>query len=246
MALNLATISRNMIYNLLTLCASLFFAWHVLLASNFFYGFWHDNIGIAENISEFGPENIYRTGFADTSRAQRIDLFSQICQAITNQGKGLAHISYSVADTGSNSPLLHQAEITHLQDVANLISVLQYWEPILSLLWLALVVVFMMNSWPLPSYRQLVLVNALWIAAAGILIVSVGWVAVFYKLHTLIFPDNHQWFFYYHESLMSTMMKAPDLFLYIGLSLAVLTVSTFSGLHWSLGLLHRRLASRAH
>jgi len=48
-----------------------------------------------------------------------------------------------------------------------------------------------------------------------------GFTDVFYYLHTLVFPDNHQWFFYYQESLMSSLMKAPDLFAGIAISLSV-------------------------
>ncbi|MBB5187548.1 MULTISPECIES: DUF1461 domain-containing protein [Zhongshania] len=239
MVQNIAIISRNMLYNILTLSVSLFIAWHLLLAGDFFYGFWHDHIGIAENIRQYGPENIYRTGFADTTRAQRIELFSQICHSISHQGAGLADIRYSIPEKGINSPLLHQAEIIHLQDVANLISTLQKGEPLLYLVWAALLATFIAKAWRLPSWRQLLLANAFWIGAVTILIMVVGWVSVFYKLHTLIFPDKHQWFFYYHESLMSTMMQAPDLFLYIGLSLAVLSGLLYGCLHLLARLLSR-------
>lgn len=240
--LNVATISRTTIYNLLTLCVSLFIAWHLLLACNFLYGFWHDNIGIAENIRQFGPENIYRSGFADTSRAERIELFAQICHAISNHGAGLADISYVVASTGTKVPLLHRAEIIHLQDVANLITALQKWEPALFMLWIGLITLFLAKSWPTPTYRQILLSNGIWLAGAGVLIAAVGWVAVFYKLHELIFPDNHQWFFYYRESLMSTMMKAPDLFLYIGLSLGAVTVLIYTMLHLATRRVAKHLA----
>jgi hypothetical protein len=59
----------------------------------------------------------------------------------------------------------------------------------------------------------------------------VGWVEVFYAAHRWIFPDDHQWFFFYQESLMSTMMQAPDLFLYIGISMAILALLAFILLH---------------
>ena len=51
-----------------------------------------------------------------------------------------------------------------------------------------------------------------------------GFTDIFYYLHTLVFPENHQWFFYYQESLMSSLMKAPDLFAGIGLSLVVIAL----------------------
>jgi uncharacterized membrane protein len=39
-----------------------------------------------------------------------------------------------------------------------------------------------------------------------------GFTSLFYYLHTVIFPADHQWFFYYKDSLMATIMKAPDIF----------------------------------
>tara|TARA_Y100000588_G_scaffold356149_1_gene412087 strand:- start:498 stop:764 length:267 start_codon:yes stop_codon:yes gene_type:complete len=50
---------------------------------------------------------------------------------------------------------------------------------------------------------------------------------VFYWFHIKVFPEGHQWFFYYQESLMSTLMKAPDLFGFIAVLIAVLTLSIF-------------------
>ena len=63
------------------------------------------------------------------------------------------------------------------------------------------------------------------ITSAGLL--TLGGKAVFYQLHIWIFPANHQWFFYYQDSLMSTMMKAPDLFAYIAISLSLLGLLFF-------------------
>ena len=48
------------------------------------------------------------------------------------------------------------------------------------------------------------------------LIALIGFEAVFYQLHEWVFPANNQWFFYYQESLMTTLMQAPNLFAYIG------------------------------
>ncbi len=36
--------------------------------------------------------------------------------------------------------------------------------------------------------------------------------AVFYQFHIWLFPADHEWFFYWQDSLMSTLMKAPVLF----------------------------------
>jgi hypothetical protein len=40
-------------------------------------------------------------------------------------------------------------------------------------------------------------------------------------MHILVFPDDHQWFFYYQDSLMSTLMKAPDLFAGIAIQIVL-------------------------
>ena len=41
-------------------------------------------------------------------------------------------------------------------------------------------------------------------------------------MHEMVFPDDHQWFFYYQDSLMTTLMKAPDIFFAIGAVWAIL------------------------
>jgi hypothetical protein len=86
------------------------------------------------------------------------------------------------------------------------------------LLWITLFATLMAKSWDLPEYHQPLVVHVIWIIAVAMLVLAAGWVAVFYKLHAVIFPHNHQCFFYYHEALMWTMINSPDLFLYIGLS----------------------------
>jgi uncharacterized membrane protein len=55
-------------------------------------------------------------------------------------------------------------------------------------------------------------------------LLTVGFREVFYAFHEAIFPPDHQWFFYYQDSLMSTMMKAPFLFGYIAAALVALAL----------------------
>ncbi|MFN2223885.1 MAG: DUF1461 domain-containing protein, partial [Candidatus Promineifilaceae bacterium] len=45
-----------------------------------------------------------------------------------------------------------------------------------------------------------------------------------------ICPPGHQWFFYYQDSLMTTMMKAPVLFAGIAAEWLVLTIAVFVAL----------------
>ena len=56
----------------------------------------------------------------------------------------------------------------------------------------------------------------------GIVIFAVGAHDVFKAMHEMVFPDDHQWFFYYQDSLMTTLMKAPDIFFAIGAVWAIL------------------------
>lgn len=223
---------RNLLYSSLSLILCLYISWHALLSVNFFYGFWHDNIGIAETIAETGPQNRYRQHFEDTDRSQRIELFKDICHAITHQGEGLRDIYYSPTPE-TKIPLLHKAEIIHLQDVANLITLTQHLEPYMLIAWLVLTALYFFRSWPLPSYLQLLAVNSVLIVSLAAILLF-GWVEVFYAAHRWIFPDDHQWFFFYQDSLMSMMMQAPDLFLYIGITMLIVAIIIFASLHSSL------------
>lgn len=230
---------RQFLYSALTLLVCLYMSWHALLSVDFFYGFWHDNVGIAENIAEMGPQNRYRQGFEDTERAERLAVFGEICRAISNGGEGLADIHYT-GPSGQPVPLLHRAEIIHLQDVANLVTTTQTLKPWVVALWLGVVVLFLYRRWAFPGYRRLLLLYSGAIAIAVVAVLSVGWVEIFYAAHRWVFPDDHQWFFYYQDSLMSTMMKAPDLFLYIGVTLLLLALLLFVLMHQALMTASRR------
>ena len=56
------------------------------------------------------------------------------------------------------------------------------------------------------------------------LLVIVGPKKLFYAFHIWVFPVEHQWFFYWEQSLMSTLMKAPDLFGGIAVALVMFGV----------------------
>lgn len=236
---------RHFAYSLLTLLVCLYISWHALLSVNFVYGFWHDKVGIAENITEMGPQNRYRQGFEDTSRAERIALFAAICRAISSGGEGLEEITYT-GPRGQPTPLLHRAEVIHLQDVANLVSTTENLKPWIVAAWLAVLALFIHKRWAFPAYRQLLLIYSGAIALSAIAVLSVGWVEIFYAAHRWVFPDDHQWFFYYQDSLMSTMMKAPDLFLYIGLTMLALASALFVAIHEALRVLARKRGVRVN
>lgn len=198
------------------LIVALALSWLLLAQFNFSYGFWHDHAGIGEAIDQFGSSNQYRHGFQLTSREQRLELFAGINKAIHQGGKGLSELSYSVPGHATQT-LLREPEIVHLQDVANLIDAAIYLVAAAGLLWIGLLVYFARTRKPVPSLKLQLGGTSLFVLAVGVAVLTIGPVKVFYVLHIWLFPKDHQWFFYYQESLMSTMMKAPDLFGWIAL-----------------------------
>jgi len=94
---------------------------------------------------------------------------------------------------------------------------------VLSVFWLMLIFLLWKMNKPLPSGKRLLSSAMLILLSCGALLL-IGPEAIFNQLHIWIFPENHQWFFYYEESLMSTMMKAPDLFAYIAGMLSLLSL----------------------
>ena len=191
--------------------------WLLQAKQDYSYGFWYDWYDIGAHIERFGPQNRYIAGLESLDKAGHVQLFDAISVAVHQHGQGLADIRFDRA--GQSVALLRQAEITHLQDVANLIDVLYRASLVIGLATLLLLAGLLWQR-TAPRWKQQLfwLLGVLAVTAAGVLII--GPKVVFYQLHVWIFPDNHQWFFYYQESLMSTLMKAPVLF--GGIALAII------------------------
>ncbi len=211
----------------LTLILSLYLSWIILANANFGYSIWYDYAGISENIEEHAPHNRFRHHFATTDDETRKALFAGIVAAIHQQGQGLQTLSYPHPSKPVQIPLLHTAEIIHLTDVANLIDFLTKLGWGLLLIWGVLSSYLLMSRQPFPSPKKSLINVGVGLFVFTIPIAIIGFKNIFYQLHIWIFPADHQWFFYYQDSLMSTMMKAPDLFAYIGLSLGGLALLLF-------------------
>lgn len=199
-------------FGLLLTVAVFFASWRLLAAFDFAYPVFYDLLAIGQTIERYGPENPVRPGFQWTTRAERERLFGEIVEAVRHGGRGLEGLRYHAPDGRVLGQLLTAAEIQHLNDVARLIT----WFERLGWLALAALVaataVLAVRRAPPPPLRSMGLAGA-GIAIGAIAIVFVlGPVDVFYWFHERIFPAGHQWFFWYEESLMSMMMKAPDLF----------------------------------
>ncbi|MBO1926495.1 DUF1461 domain-containing protein [Thiomicrorhabdus sp. 6S2-11] len=215
----------------LTLTLCLWLGWHLLAQFNFLYPLWHDYASIGANIDHYSPLNKFRHEFALTDRETRFAMFAGIVEAIHQHGQGLQDLTYPTSK--GMVPLLRSPEIIHLQDVANLIDLLNKLALWLWAVWLVvsyLIVTHSKTTFINTKNSLLNLIIGLGVAIAVVLII--GAKKVFYQMHIWIFPDDHQWFFYYQESLMSTMMKAPDLFAWIAASLLLTALILYLAVHW--------------
>jgi len=201
-------------YLLLTFLVTLPASWWVLYKVDFAYPVLYEQIGIAEHIERYAPKNLKnKQSFESTSKDERLTLFHQVVESIHNHGHGLDQLHYQ-DENAQAVTLFTPAEVTHLQDVANLLDKIKPVVTGVVVLWLIMGLAILLKKITLPSTKQ-------WLGSALVLLLSTGAilalgpVTVFNQLHIWVFPHNNQWFFYYEESLMSTMMKAPDIFGFI-------------------------------
>ncbi len=206
-------------YSVGTLLLCIWLAWQLSAHFNFMYPVWYSLLKIDQTIDQTMPQHLYKKEFIATNTDEHHRLFSEIVSSIQNSGQGLEQIEFYTPTGEKLGQLLTQSEIIHLQDVANLVDILTWFALVLlifCLMILAAIIFFRVN---MPSVKML---SAVIIACIGIVIFVIllsGAKKFFYWLHTVIFPSEHQWFFYYEESLMSTLMKAPDLFAPISIML---------------------------
>lgn len=222
------------VYTASALLVALALSWLVLAAANFSYGFWHDYGGIGDAIDRYAPQNKFRSGFELTSKQQRETLFAGIVKAIHFAPEQLRTLQYKV-EGHPQQTLLTEPEVVHLQDVARLIHVGAWVMAGALLLWLGTIAFYVTWQQPLPSFKSQLLGTGIFLLVMGLGVWIVGPVDVFYLMHTWVFPEGHAWFFYYQESLMSTMMYAPVLFGWIALEWLVLSLVVLVVLQYGVG-----------
>ena len=215
------------LYSLLGLILAFFLAWILLAKVDFGYSLLHDAMNIQKHAEKYGPQNRYRNGFQHTNKQEHVRLFSQINNAIHDHGNGLKSIQYQHTDGRVLGTLLHHAEIVHLKDVANLLDLLLVIAGLASVAWVTFVCAFSLEKIPMPNFNQQLKGILGLTAFCTLLVLLIGPVTIFYAFHEWIFPDNHKWFFYYQESLMTILMKAPDLFGAIAIFLTSLALIIF-------------------
>lgn len=215
-------------------------SWHLLAQVHFAYPLGYQLLGLDKHIAEFAPENRYKEDFELTPPSEHWRLFGEISDAVQNSGKGLVEISYTLKN-GHTTALMHSAEIIHLQDVANLIDVFYSTGIISLLLWAGLIAIAYQQKLPLPSIKKILLGFLAGFSLIAAILFIIGPTTVFYWLHVQVFPDGHQWFFYYQDSLMTTLMKAPDIFAFIAALLLSLLIALWCASVYGLN----RLLARA-
>jgi uncharacterized membrane protein len=223
---------------------SLGISWQISKTTNFLYSFWYQTLHIDEVIKKNVPKNTQgKRDFPVDNFQLHEKMFAEIVDAIHQQGNQednqlgklpsntLSKISY-VNHQSISKALLTKSEVVHLQDVANLLrSVEKLW-------WVNLLILLGMIFFYCRK-EQTISVNSIRVMPTGkqkiisllsfiILLVAIlsiwGFTEVFYYLHTVVFPENHQWFFYYRDSLMATLMKAPDIFSAIAAQLLLIAL----------------------
>jgi hypothetical protein len=210
--------------------AALWLAWRCLAAVDFLYPALYSALDIHGHIEQFGPQNRYKPDFETTSREERFRLFGAIVAAIHDSGHGLDTLVYRDPSGRPIDRLLREPEVRHLEDVARLIDRLAPagW---LALAWSAMhLLLIRMLALPVPPLRKLLGASLAAVAALALLTLAIGPRRIFHAMHELVFPPENPWFFYYQDSLMSTMMKAPDLFGAIAAALLLLGLGIYAAL----------------
>lgn len=198
-------------------------SWHLLAQVNFAYPLGYQWLDLEPHIAEYAPLNRYKSGFEHTQPQDHWRLFAEITQGIQHHGIGLDKIYYH-GPNGQPTLLMHNAELIHLQDVANLVDRFYQLGIACGLIWLVLLAWAYYQQRAFPSLKKIMLGFMGALLSITVIVISLGATKVFYWLHVKIFPDDHQWFFYYQDSLMTTLMKAPDIFAFIAVLLVAVWI----------------------
>ena len=214
----------NFLFSIGLFCVSFYVAWQLSATTNFLFSMWYEVIDIESAVQKYAPHNNHRKGFERTNKQEQVRLFSEIVSGIQNNGKGLAQLEYSDRNNKAIDTLLTDAEVIHLTDVAKLINKFKYFAIAgILIAVLEFLLLFVCNI-QFSKLRYHLIGGVGLVILLLIFVFIAGPTKVFYAGHDLIFPNQHQWFFYYEDSLMSTMMKAPALFGPIAAQLLILTI----------------------
>lgn len=204
-------------YGLLLWPAALWLAWLLLAKVDFLYPAGYRLLDIPATLAAYVPHNRHgRQDFTRTDAAEHARLFAAMAHAVRHGGEGLEALRYRDPQGRELGRLLTRDEVTHLRDVAHLVEAGEHAGLLALAGWALLAVLLGLRHVPVPGLGRLLLGSlAVLVVCAGALF-ALGPVEVFYAWHRWIFPPEHPWFFYYQDSLMSSLMQAPNLFGFIG------------------------------
>lgn len=215
-------------------------SWMTLKTVDFGYPLLHSLLNIDAKIKQHAPNNKYRKAFEKTDAAEQKRLFHEIVLAIHGDIAQLEKLTYSAPDGTALGTFLRKPEIIHLQDVKVLIDRFIWLCLLLTPIAVGLLWYLYQKKVSFPGMRKIMKHLSIALAATSALVLILGPTTVFYQLHIWLFPAENQWFFYYDESLMTTLMIAPVIFGPIAVFLVLLT------LPYTLGLLYgcKKLCAR--
>lgn len=215
----------KVVYGFLLWMTALWLGWLLLASVSFFYPVAYDGLDIGATLHTYVPQNRFgKQDYPVGDVAQHVQHFAAISKAIHAHSTGLAELAYYDAHGHMLGLLLTKDEVLHLQDVAHLVSAGMLFGALMTLLWLVWLGLMAQCGWRLPSVAELLGGSAVLLSSLGALLWLTGFQQVFYALHRWIFPADHAWFFYYQDSLMSSLMQAPNLFAVIGLAWVFLSI----------------------
>jgi hypothetical protein len=201
---------------------SLGVSWQISKSANFFYSSWYDALDIDKVLSKHVPKNTQsKRDYPKDDKRLHLQNFANIVDAIHRDNSALALVKINYQNSkGEYKVLLTDAELTHLNDVALLLNKVSWlwWTGFFLLLLfiyyyrIQLYFSKQVECVRLPNRTQKCLMLASMLLVFIAILAIWGFTESFYFLHTLVFPVQHQWFFYYNDSLMSSLMKAPEIF----------------------------------
>ena len=192
---------------------SLVLSWHALAKVDFLYPVWYSALGIEDHVSHYGARNRQgRHDFVLTEPAEHRRLFGAIVEGIHGRGTPLDQLVYRDRDGIVLGSFLRADEVGHLRDVAALVEKLLIAGWSITAVTVILVLLHGRRGVCPPTLVRAMLGYGILVVLAGAVVGLVGPQEVFDGLHEWIFASGHPWFFYYEDSLMTTVMKAPDIF----------------------------------
>jgi hypothetical protein len=226
---------------ILSLWLAIAASWWISSTIEYGYPLWYRVLSIDEHIARYAPHHPTKPGFASIGAGQHRQAFASIVRAVHGRGVHLEDIRYQLPH-GRQVALLDDAEIRHLKDVSHLLQLAGSATLVALPLWL--VAMALLSGQPLAPRRWRILTVASVLALLTLLVFVIGPKAVFYQFHVWLFPPENPWFFYWEESLMSTLMKAPQLFGAIAVQIVLLAALLLLPIHLAGVRLGRRLLRR--